>query len=65
MQNIQRAILPNIIISQGTIKDICYLIFKVLDCAHWYKQFLAFVGESICQGETALFVSRLTLFLRS
>ena len=33
MQNIPRAILPNISIPHGAVKNICFLFSKVLDCA--------------------------------
>ena len=34
MQNIPRAILPNISIPHGAVKNICFVLFlKVLDCA--------------------------------
>ena len=63
MLNMPRAILRNISIPHGTVKNIWYLFFKVLDCAPVvYEQFLSFVGESICPGEAALFVSRVTMF---
>ena len=63
MQNIPRAILPYVSIHHDTVKNIWYLFFKVLDCAH--VVWTVFVGESICQGETALFVSRVTMLFRS
>ena len=33
MNNIHRAILPNISISHGTVENVRYLFSKVLDCA--------------------------------
>ena len=42
-----------------------HLIFDFQNFRLWYEKFLAFVGESICQGETPLFVSRLTMHLWS
>ena len=65
MQNIPRAILPNISIPHGTVNtfDIYFLKFQIVHL--WYEQFLSFVGESICPGETALSVSRVTMLFRS
>ena len=65
MQNIHRAILSNLNtpVAQSRTFDIQFSKFQIVHM--WYEQFLAFVGESICQGETALFVSRLTMLFRS
>ena len=43
--------------------DINFIKFYIVHLL--YDQFLVFVGESICKGETALFVSRETKFFRS